>query len=83
MLTTQDIKYPRTELMIRRSPVQNSLPQDVFVTVNQVQRKGRSTVVKSGIISPTELDWIRRSMQGVSQPSSQGMVSAPSDLFEF
>lgn len=84
MLTTQNIKYPRTEVMIRRSPAANNMPQDVFVTINQVQRQGRSTVTKSGVISPTELNWLVGSIQGRNQPAvaESSYVSAPSDIFE-
>jgi hypothetical protein len=84
MLTTQNIKYPRTEVMLRRSPAANTMPQDVFVTIHQSQRQGRSTVVKSGILSPTELNWLTGAMEGRSHSSvpDPSYVSAPSDIFE-
>ena len=85
MLTVEDIKHPRTELYVRRSPVANGMPQDVYVTVNQAQRKGRTNVAKAGIISPTELDWVLGAMQGVSRPaaSRQSSADSPSERFEF
>jgi hypothetical protein len=91
MLTRHDLKYPRTELMIRRSPVHNAMPQDVYVTVNQVQRQGRSTVVRKGIISPTEMDWIVRAMEEANgyaapppaQPARRTGRETPSERFEF
>ena len=87
MLTVEDIKYPRTELYVRRSPVVNAMPQDVFVSVNQAQRRGRTNTVKTGVITPTELDWLTGAMQGVSRPAAppaqRSTGSAPSDRFEF
>lgn len=87
MLTVEDIKYPRTELYVRRSPVVNAMPQDVFVSVNQAQRRGRTNTVKTGVITPTELDWLTGAMQGVSRtaapPTQRSTGSAPSDRFEF
>lgn len=84
MLTTQGVNFPRTEVLIRRSPVQNGMPQDVYLTVNQAQRQGRSTVVKKGVLSPTELDWLMGGMHGGNRAtvSPSGEVSAPEDIFE-
>ncbi len=85
MLTMESLKHPRTELMIRRSPVENGLPQDIYVSVNQTQRNGRGTAAKTGIISPTEFDWIMRAMRGdtASGRAPSSSASTPSQRFEF
>ena len=66
-LTTQQIKYPRLEVTIRRSPASAStIMTDAYLTVNYLQRQGRSTAVRSGVVSPSELDLIQRGMQQAS-----------------
>lgn len=86
MLTTDGVRFPRTDVMIRRSPVQNAMPQDVFISVNQTQRQGRTNVTKTGVISPTELNWLMDAMHGGSRASATvsrgGEVSAPDDIFD-
>lgn len=74
LLTTQELKYPRMEVTIRRSPSSgSSLMTDAYLTVNYVQRKGRETAVRSGVVSPSELDLINR---GIQQASLQNPAAA-------
>ncbi|MCC6802738.1 MAG: hypothetical protein IT319_07620 [Anaerolineae bacterium] len=64
LMTTQDLKHPRLEITIRQSPAGGgTLMTDTFLTVNYAQRKGRSNAVRSGVVSPSELDLISRGMQ--------------------
>lgn len=63
LLTTQALKYPRHELLIRRSPSADVLPQDIYVTVAYAQRANRSNPVANGVLSPSEYDLLIRSMQ--------------------
>ena len=56
LLTTDNLRYPRMEVLISRSPDANNPTQDIFLTVNNTQRKGRTTVQRKGIISPSELE---------------------------
>ncbi len=73
LLTVNNIRYPRNEVMLRRSPAASGslAQQDVYLSVNFVQRKGRSVVKKAGLISASELDLIKRSIpQGESQPAA-------------
>jgi hypothetical protein len=75
LLTVQNIRYPRNEIMLRRSPVASGslAQQDIYLSVNYAQRKGRSVVKKAGLISPSELDLIKRAIpQGESQPTPKG-----------
>ncbi|MEP7291925.1 MAG: hypothetical protein ABI835_09080 [Chloroflexota bacterium] len=84
LLTAQNIKYPRTEVTVRRSPIASGLPQDAYLTVSYAQRKGRNSAQSSGIVSPTELEWLTRSMQGVSRPVARTSAGdSPSERFEF
>ncbi len=62
LLSTQALKYPRHELLIRRSPSSDVLPQDVYVTVAYAQRANRSSPVASGVIAPSEYDLLIHSM---------------------
>lgn len=67
LMTTQELKHPRIEVTIRQSPASgSSLMTDAFLTVNYAQRKGRSNAVRSGVVSPSELDLINRGMQQTS-----------------
>jgi hypothetical protein len=67
LLTTQELKFPRMEITLRRSPASSSsLMSDIFLTVDYVQRKGRSNAVQSGVVSPSELDLINRGIQQAS-----------------
>jgi hypothetical protein len=74
LLTTQDIKYPRMELMIRRAASATVSGQDIFLIVNQVQRKGRPTTIRSGVVSPSELDLMVFAMR---QAASRQSPSIP------
>lgn len=64
LLTTQEIKYPREEVLIRRSPAASGrlAQQDIYLTVNYCQRKGRTVIQRRGVVSPSELDLIERAM---------------------
>ena len=64
LLTVQNIRYPRNEVLLRRSPVASGslAQQDIYLTVNYCQRKGRSVVKKAGLISPSELDLMKRAI---------------------
>ncbi|MFN8452374.1 MAG: hypothetical protein U0521_28175 [Anaerolineae bacterium] len=56
LLTTQQLKYPRLEVTIRRSPASASaITTDAYLTVNYLQRQGRNTAVRSGVVSPSDL----------------------------
>ena len=61
LLTTQQIKYPRIELCTRRSPDPAST-QDIVLIVNHLQRKGRASEIKRGMVTPSELDTLRRAI---------------------
>ncbi|HVU12423.1 MAG TPA: hypothetical protein VHD90_14160 [Phototrophicaceae bacterium] len=65
LLTTQGIGYPRHEVLLRRSRTPSAVPQqqDIYLTVNYAQRSNRTVVKSSGLVSPSELDLIQRSMQ--------------------
>jgi hypothetical protein len=70
LLTVQNIRYPRNEVLLRRSPAATGsmVQQDIYLTVNYCQRKGRSVVKKAGLISPSELDLMKRTIpQGEDQ----------------
>ncbi|MEO8392707.1 MAG: hypothetical protein ABI700_06925, partial [Chloroflexota bacterium] len=73
LLTVNNIRYPRNEIMLRRSPAASGslAQQDIYLSVNYAQRKGRTVVKKAGLISPAELDLIKRAIpQGESQPAT-------------
>ncbi len=64
LLTTDNIKYPRIDVTLRRgasAPTSYS-QQDVFLIVNHVQRKGRNSAIRSGVISPSEFSLLQLSM---------------------
>ncbi len=70
LLTTQDIKYPRLDINVRRSKDGGS-SQDTFVQVMYSQRRGRSNGIKSGMVSSSEFESIQRGMsQAPSAPMS-------------
>jgi hypothetical protein len=70
LLTTQDIKYPRLDIQMRRSKDGGS-SQDTFIQVMYSQRRGRSSgTMKSGMISPSEFESIQR---GMSQAAATPM----------
>lgn len=67
LLTTEAIKYPRVELATRRSP--DAASQDIVLIVNDAQRQNRVTKAKTGVVSPSELELIKRGMQqAAAQP---------------
>jgi hypothetical protein len=68
MLTRGEMKYPAIEVTTRRSPDRSA--QDIYVAVNYVQRQGRSSAIKTGIVSPSELDMLVRAMTAAD---AQGM----------
>ncbi len=67
LLTTQQLKYPRIEVYMRRS--QDSMA-DVFVQVNQTQRQGRTGVTATGVISASELERLQRAMSEAGVPAA-------------
>jgi len=64
LLTTQDIKYPRLEINVRRSR-DGGNSQDTFLQVMYSQRRGRSNAIKSGMVSASEFESIQRGMSQV------------------
>ena len=74
LLSPESIKWPRTEVLIRRSAAAGSLSQqDIYLTVNYAQRKGRTVIQRRGVVSPSELDLLKRAM---NQPSPTGTTSS-------
>ncbi|MCC6892940.1 MAG: hypothetical protein IT321_08985 [Anaerolineae bacterium] len=62
MLTTQDIKYPRLDVNIRRTR-DGGNSQDTYLQVVYNQRRGRSSgVVKQGMLSPSDFESLQRGM---------------------
>jgi hypothetical protein len=61
MLTTQQIRYPRLEVAIRRSP--DDASPDMILMVSYVQRQNRKTELKKGIVSSSELESLSRTIQ--------------------
>ncbi len=67
MLTTQDIKYPRLDVNIRRT-ADGGNSQDTYVQIVHFQRRGRSSgVIKQGMLTPSEFESFQR---GLAQSSS-------------
>jgi hypothetical protein len=61
LLSAQDVPYPRTDILIRRSPVESVPPQDIYVMVNNAQRANRTSTRKTGVVVPHELSLLRGS----------------------
>ncbi len=53
LLTKQPLKYPHIEVWVRRSP--DSAAEDVLLMIKHLQRPGRPSNIKSGMISANEL----------------------------
>ena len=71
LLTTQDIKYPRLDINMRRSR-DGGNSQDTFLQVMYSQRRGRSNAIKSGMVSASEFESIQRGMsQAPSTPTTK------------
>jgi len=72
LLTTQNIRYPRTEVWLQRSPAANgTLPQqDIYLSVQHIQRKGQHVAKRAGLISPSELDLIKRAIPQAAAPNT-------------
>ena len=71
LLTQQDIKYPRIDVNLRRSKDGGS-SQDTFVQLMYSQRRGRSSAIKSGMISSSDFESLQRGMsQAPSIPTSK------------
>ena len=69
LLTQQDIKYPRIDVNLRRSK-DGGTSQDTFVQLMYSQRRGRSSGLKSGMISSSEFESLQRGMsQAPSLPT--------------
>ncbi len=66
LLTQQDIKYPRIDVNLRRSKDGGS-SQDTFVQLMYSQRRGRSSGLKSGMISSSDFESLQR---GISQAAN-------------
>ena len=64
LLTTEGMKYPHLEVTLRRSPsaATSYAQQDVVVTLNHAQRKGRASAIRSGVLSPSELSLLQLAM---------------------
>ena len=60
-LTQQDIKYPRIDVNLRRSK-DGSSSQDTFVQLMYSQRRGRSSGLKSGMLSSSDFESLQRGM---------------------
>lgn len=73
LLTTQDIKYPRLDINVRRTR-DGGNSQDTFVQVVHFQRRGRSSgVIKQGMLTPSDFESLQRGMvQGASNPTFTG-----------
>ncbi len=69
LLTTQDIKYPRLDVSVRRTK-EGGTSQDTFVQVSYSQRRNRSQgTLKSGMITASEFESLQRGMaQAVANP---------------
>ncbi len=65
LLTQQDIKYPRIDVKLRRSK-DGSSSQDTFVQLLYSQRRGRSSGLKSGMISSSDFESLQRGMSQAS-----------------
>ena len=61
LLTQQDIKYPRIDVNLRRSK-DGGTSQDTFVQLMYSQRRGRSSAIKSGMISSSDFESLQRGM---------------------
>lgn len=71
MLTRGETKFPLIEVTTRRSP--DAGAQDIYVTLNYVQRQGRGSPIKTGLVSPGELDSL---MKAMTAADAQGMGMA-------
>lgn len=68
LLTQQDIKYPRIDMNIRRSKNGGS-SQDTFIQLAYRQRSNRSNTIRTGVVSSSEFESIKRGMaQAPSNP---------------
>jgi len=68
LLSQQDIKYPRIDLNIRRSKNGGS-SQDTFIQLAYRQRSNRSNTIRTGVVSSSEFESIKRGMaQAPSNP---------------
>lgn len=65
LLTQQDIKYPRIDVNLRRSK-DGSSSQDTFIQLLYSQRRGRSSGLKSGMISSSDFESLQRGMSQAS-----------------
>lgn len=68
LLTTQDLKYPRIDVNLRRSKSGGS-SQDIFVQLMYSQRRGRSSGLKSGVISASDFESLKRGMSQAVSPT--------------
>ncbi len=60
LLTPHDLRYPRMELHIRRSPDDGA--PDVMVLLQSMQQRNRSSTLVSGLVSLRELEQIKSAM---------------------
>lgn len=68
LMSAQDVPYPRTDILIRRSPVESVPPSDIYVMVNNAQRANRTTTRRTGVVVPHELQLL---MGGEGRAPSQ------------
>jgi hypothetical protein len=69
LLTREELKYPRFEVHLRRSP--DPASQDILLSVQQAQRKGQLAEIKRGLVSPAELDMMEKALQARPPALSQ------------
>lgn len=69
LLTRDDLKYPRFELHLRQSP--DPASQDVLLSVQQVQRKGRPAEIKRGLVTRAELEMMDKGLKAAPPGLSQ------------
>jgi hypothetical protein len=65
LMTRGDIKYPALEVTVRRSPGDPS--SDLYTALNFAQRQGRSSPIKTGLLSPMDMDAVMKGMSAAEQ----------------
>lgn len=66
LLTTQELKYPRIEIVTRRAQDPTA---DVYVQVRTAQRQGRFTIDRRGVMTANEFALLSRAMSGAEAAS--------------
>lgn len=68
LLTTWDLKYPRADIRIRRSP--NTSAADVYLEYHDATAKGRTALKQSGMVSSGELALLTQAMNSAAPPAA-------------